>query len=199
MSEQQHTTTEAGSEANPIKIAIAIAVGAVVMIIGIMMLAYFAIGTRPLGTGNEKANSPDSITDRIAPVTSLVVDPTKGPVPGAPVAAPVTTSAVATAPIVAAAIPAAASAASTTKSAGGEGTYKVSCATCHSAGIAGAPKSGDKAAWAPRIAQGKETLYKHAIGGFQGKGGVMPAKGGNTSLSDADVKSAVDYMIALNK
>ena len=46
------------------------------------------------------------------------------------------------------------------------------------AGIAGAPKVGDKAAWGPRIAQGKETLYNHAIQGFTGKTGVMPAKGG---------------------
>jgi len=61
---------------------------------------------------------------------------------------------------------------------------------------AGAPKFGDKAAWAPRIKQGKETLYKHAIGGFKGKSGVMPAKGGRTDLSDADVKAAVDYMVA---
>lgn len=65
---------------------------------------------------------------------------------------------------------------------------------CHAAGVAGAPKPGDKADWGPRIAQGKETLYKHAIEGYTGSKGMMPARGGSTSLSDADVKAAVDYM-----
>ncbi len=78
----------------------------------------------------------------------------------------------------------------------GKKVYDTACTACHAAGIAGAPKSGDKAAWAPRIAQGANVLYDHAIKGFQGKAGLMPAKGGNTSLSDADVKAAVDYMVA---
>lgn len=80
-----------------------------------------------------------------------------------------------------------------------EETYKVVCSSCHTNGIAGAPKSGDKAAWAPRIAQGNDVLYKHAIEGFQGKGGVMPAKGGRADLPDELVKEAVDYMVQLNK
>jgi cytochrome c5 len=83
--------------------------------------------------------------------------------------------------------------------ANGEETYKQVCATCHTAGIAGAPKSGDKAAWAPRIAQGTTTLYDHAIKGFQGKGGVMPAKGGRTDLPDELVRETVDYMVKLNQ
>ncbi len=77
----------------------------------------------------------------------------------------------------------------------GESTYKTACAVCHLAGVAGAPKFGDKAAWKPRIAQGKDKLYEHAIKGFQGKVGFMPAKGGNAALPDADVKAAVDYMV----
>lgn len=81
----------------------------------------------------------------------------------------------------------------------GESIYKQSCFACHAAGVAGAPKLGDKAAWAPRIAQGNETLYTHSIKGFQGKAGMMPPKGGNMSLSDADVKAAVDYMVAQSK
>ena len=80
-----------------------------------------------------------------------------------------------------------------------EETYKAVCATCHTAGIAGAPKSGDKTAWAPRIAQGNDTLYTHAIKGFQGKAGMMPPKGGNMSLKDEDVKAAVDYMVSQGK
>ena len=96
-------------------------------------------------------------------------------------------------------IPAAAPAGSAAPAAGGENVYKGSCVACHGVGIAGAPKAGDKAAWASRIAQGKPTLYEHAIKGYQGKAGVMPAKGGNASLADGDVKAAVDYMVSLNK
>jgi cytochrome c5 len=81
----------------------------------------------------------------------------------------------------------------------GETTYNTACAACHAAGVAGAPKLGDKAAWGPRIAQGNDTLYTHALKGFQGKKGVMPAKGGNASLADADVKAAVDHMVSKAK
>jgi cytochrome c5 len=76
----------------------------------------------------------------------------------------------------------------------GKGVYNKTCALCHSAGVAGAPKPGDKADWGPRIAQGKETLYKHAMEGFTGNKGAMPARGGNGALSDDEVKAAVDYM-----
>ncbi len=76
----------------------------------------------------------------------------------------------------------------------GEAAFTKVCSSCHSAGINGAPKIGDHAAWGPRIAQGKETLYKHAL---EGKGN-MPARGG-TTWPDATIRSAVDYMVSLNK
>ena len=76
----------------------------------------------------------------------------------------------------------------------GKGVYDKACALCHVAGVAGAPKLTDKADWAPRIAQGKETLYKHAIEGYQGAKGMMPPKGGSSMLSDEQVKASVDYM-----
>lgn len=79
----------------------------------------------------------------------------------------------------------------------GKKVYEGLCFSCHAAGIAGAPKAGDKAAWAPRIAQGMDTLYAHSITGFQGQGGVMPPKGGNPGLSDDEVKAAVDHMLSL--
>lgn len=78
-------------------------------------------------------------------------------------------------------------------------TYQKTCFACHGTGVAGAPKFGDKAAWKMHIAKGKATLYKHAIEGFKGTKGFMPAKGGNASLSDAEVKAAVDYMVAHSK
>ena len=99
--------------------------------------------------------------------------------------------------------PTAASAAATTTTAtatpvsadAGEKLFSSVCATCHTAGLMGAPKLGDKADWAPRIAQGKDTLYKNAIVGYQGKFGVMPARGGSQA-SDEEVKAAVDYMVS---
>lgn len=81
----------------------------------------------------------------------------------------------------------------------GQKIYQQTCAACHAAGVAGAPKTGDKAAWKARLAQGNDTLYKHAIAGFQGKTGFMPPKGGNASLTDAQVKAAVDYMVKQSK
>ncbi len=72
--------------------------------------------------------------------------------------------------------------------------YKNVCAACHDTGAGGAPKS-DKAAWAPRIAKGLETLVKHAVEGFQGDGGVMPAKGGRADLTDEQVKVTVEWMV----
>ena len=77
----------------------------------------------------------------------------------------------------------------------GKSVYDKSCAACHAAGVAGAPKAGDKAAWAPRLKGGNDALYTTAL---KGKG-AMPPKGGNMALSDADVKAAVDYMVGLVK
>jgi len=69
------------------------------------------------------------------------------------------------------------------------------CTGCHTSGAGGAPTL-DKAHWASRIAEGKDTLYKHAIEGFHGPdGGVMPPKGGNPALSEAQVKATVDWML----
>ncbi len=80
--------------------------------------------------------------------------------------------------------------------AAGESVYKKTCALCHAAGVAGAPLPGNKDEWGPRIAQGKDILYKHALEGFTGEKGVMPARGGAAAMSDDDVKAAVDFMVA---
>jgi len=79
----------------------------------------------------------------------------------------------------------------------GTEVFEGACKACHGLGIAGAPKAGDHAAWAPRIAKGKSTLYEHAVKGFTGTAGVMPPKGGRTDVSDELIKAAVDHMIAL--
>jgi len=77
----------------------------------------------------------------------------------------------------------------------GEQVYQTACFACHGAGIAGAPKFGDKAAWAPRIGEGVAVLHKHALEGFQGKVGMMPPKGGRVDLADQSIMNGVDYMV----
>jgi cytochrome c5 len=109
-----------------------------------------------------------------APATTTASEPTPAAVTEAPAPAP------ASAP--------------TAENTVGKSVYGKTCAMCHAAGVAGAPKPGDKADWAPRIAQGKDILYKHAMEGFTGSKGVMPARGGSTTLTDDEVKAAVDYM-----
>ena len=78
----------------------------------------------------------------------------------------------------------------------GESIYTSKCITCHGAGIAGAPKLGDKAAWDARVAKGNAVLSQHAIEGFKGDTGFMPAKGGYMTLSDDEVSLAVQYMVS---
>ncbi len=85
------------------------------------------------------------------------------------------------------------------KLAAGKTVYDANCGACHEAGMMGAPKPGDVAAWAPRIAQGIDVMTKKSITGFTGKVGNMPAKGGNASLTDADVTSAVAFMADKSK
>lgn len=109
--------------------------------------------------------------------------------PAAPAAA--TAAPAASAATVAAAAPAAAGG----DAGKGKSVYESSCAACHAAGVAGAPKTGDKAAWAPRLKTGMDALYAAVT---KGKG-AMPPKGGNASLSDADIKAAVDYLTGLAK
>jgi cytochrome c5 len=77
----------------------------------------------------------------------------------------------------------------------GKEVYDAACFICHATGVAGAPKIGDSSAWEPRLAQGMDTVYTHAIKGFMGEAGLMPPKGGRMDYSDDDVKAAVDYMV----
>ena len=128
--------------------------------------------------------------------------PTTAPAPAG--AAPAATAATGASPAATAApAPAAAPAAVAVAAAApavaakpdGKKVFESTCTVCHGAGIAGAPKFGDKAAWAPRLATGIDTLYKVALTGK----GAMPPRGGNKDLSDAEVKAAVDYMAAAAK
>jgi cytochrome c5 len=185
-----HDPIAENNDTNPVKLAVAIALGAVALIVGIILLVQFAIGAYGARSlKNDPAMSPEAVAKRLAPEATLNIDP------NAPAAPPASAPAAAPAPAVASVtIPAAASKGA---AAGGSGkaTYDAVCAVCHATGVAGAPKFGDKAAWAPRLKAGLEALHASAI---KGKG-AMPPKGGNAALSDADVKAAVDYMVAAAK
>ncbi|MGI9290811.1 MAG: c-type cytochrome [Gammaproteobacteria bacterium] len=77
----------------------------------------------------------------------------------------------------------------------GPQVYNAACIACHGGGIAGAPKTGDKAAWSARIAAGMDTLNANAINGIQGTAGYMPPKGGRADLSDEEIILAVEYLV----
>lgn len=76
-----------------------------------------------------------------------------------------------------------------------EDIYNTYCTACHASGVAGAPVTGDAAAWEPRVAQGIETVYDHAINGLN----AMPPKGTCSDCSDDEIKAVVDYMLEQNK
>ena len=178
-----HDPIEENIETHPVKLALGVGIGAVALIVGLILLVQFAIATfaaRPVK--DDPAMSPEAVARRIAPLAKLAIDPNApAPAANAPAAAAVSVA------------PPAAKAAV----AGGSGkaTYDAVCQVCHATGVAGAPKFGDKAAWAPRIKEGMAELYKVALKGEK----AMPPKGGNPALSDADVKAAVDYMVAAAK
>jgi cytochrome c5 len=181
--------------ASTIKNAIAIFAASIGLVLIIFMLAQFAVGAYSgRARQDDPAMSAAAIAERLKPVGEVKVDAgapapvaTVAPAPAA--AAPVPAEATA----VAAAAPAAASPAAAGGSTDqGKTTYEAVCIACHGAGVAGAPKAGDKAAWSARLVQGKEVLYASAL---KGKG-IMPAKGGNPAVADDAVKAAVDYLVA---
>lgn len=78
----------------------------------------------------------------------------------------------------------------------GQKIWEGTCQVCHLNGLGGAPAIGNQRQWQPRLDKGKHTLIQHALQGFSGETGVMPAKGGNPSLSDEEVALAVEYMLS---
>ena len=92
-------------------------------------------------------------------------------------------------------VPAAPAAVAPVAQRSGAQVYQEACALCHDAGVGGAPMIGDQAAWAPRLGQGVSALEEHALNGFQGSAGLMPAKGGRADLSDDAVRAAVQHLV----
>lgn len=82
------------------------------------------------------------------------------------------------------------------RTAAGQQIVQNVCASCHLPGLAGAPKIGDINAWSPRLEKGMDTLLNHAINGFEApSGNIMPPRGGELSLTDDEIKQAVEYLI----
>ncbi|WP_242632759.1 c-type cytochrome [Thiothrix fructosivorans] len=152
--------------------------------------AKAAPAAAPAADAAKAAPAADPAADaaKAAPAAAPVADAAKA-APAAPVA-----DAAKAAPA-AAPVADAAKAAAPTAAVDGEKVYKGICFSCHDVGVAGSPKLGDKAVWAPRIATGNDALYNSALNGKN----VMPAKGGNSALSEAEVKAAVDYIVGKSK
>lgn len=152
-------------------------IGILAVLVVISFVFYFI--ARSVTGGGEDASGPDprmeaKILENIAPVENIRVGSS-----AAQDAAP----------------EAAAAAEPATASGKGKDIYQASCFACHGTGAAGAPKLGDQAAWAPRIAQGMDTLMQHTLNGFN----AMPPKGTCFTCSDEDLKAAVEYMIDESK
>ena len=146
----------------------------VVFTVAVALLAN-AISARTVEVSKfDDSDIQDAIVERIAPFGQALIEG-EAPLAPAPSAAPE--------PVVAA------------EPRDAETVYNLACVACHGAGIAGAPKTGEADAWSARIAQGLEVLSEHAINGYNGEAGYMPARGGNSSLSDEEVIAAVEYMV----
>jgi cytochrome c5 len=191
MHEHHPDAIEKNIETHPVKLALGIVIGAIALIVGIIMLVNLAVGAYAgRSMKDDPAMSDAAVAKRIAPVAKLAIDP------NAPAKAPETKAAVpAAAPGAMAAVAIPPPPAKGAAGADGKQVYDSACSACHASGVAGAPKFGDKAAWGPRVKQGKDALYASVL---KGKG-AMPPKGGNTSLSDAAVKAGVDYMVSAAK
>ena len=174
---------------SPIKtlkqLVIAVLLAFAVPITLIVMLTQLVTSGGDISKDNP-AMSEEAIAKRLKPVGEVVVDSSQPAPAEAAVAAPAKTAA--------APVPAAQPAVAAKGEAGkGKSVYEATCMVCHAAGVAGAPKAGDKAAWAPRMKSGMSTLYASSIKGKN----AMPPKGGNLALTDADATAAVDYMVGL--
>lgn len=146
------------------------------LVIVSVLFSILLAGCSDSGPIEQSAEEAQAINDRISPVGSVNTGAALAPV----------------------AQKASAPAASSGKS--GQEVYTSACFACHGTGAAGAPLVGNNAQWAPRIAQGMDVLVEHATKGFSSKpGSMMPAKGGNMSLSDAEVKAAIEHMVSKSK
>ena len=182
---------------SPRQLIVIVALAFIVPIVVIALIATLVQTTPRTGTGAD-AMTPEAIAQRLAPIGRLEVDAAAGGAEApADSAAATASQPAATAPATAAPAAEAPAADAVPAQAGGGDlaagakVYKATCAVCHNAGVAGAPKLGDAAAWKPRLAQGFDVLVKHSIDGIR----AMPPRGGNARLTDDELRDAVAYMV----
>lgn len=174
MAEEAHQEEHSTLIKTPKQLAVVVLAGFLVPVLGILLLIQLIIGGMRVNP-DSPAMSEEAIAQRLKPVGEVSIGKVDRPAQTAAATPP---------------------AGAPTKAGNtGEQLYNTVCQACHGAGLAGAPKVGDKAVWQPRIAQGLNTLYEHSIKGIR----AMPPKGGAMSASDADVKAAVDYMVGKSK
>lgn len=167
---ETHTEEHGSFIKTPKQLIVVVVLAFLVPVLGIILIAELATGGLRVDR-NSPAMSENAVAARLKPI----------PVTAAPASSGAPASAAAPANVGTAV--------------DGKQVHDSVCAVCHGAGIAGAPKTGDKAAWKPRIAQGAAALYESAL---KGKG-AMPPKGGAMSTSDDAIKAAVDYLITQGK
>ena len=179
---ENHIPEHASPIKTPRQLITVVVLAFVVPVLIIVALVKLAADHKPAPAITAAAE--EAVAKRIKPVAEVAVDASAAPRQEA--AAPA-----AAAPVAVAVAPATAGG----DAGKGKSVYDASCTACHASGVAGAPKAGDKAAWAPRLKNGKDALYASVL---KGKG-AMPPKGGNAALVDADIKAAVDYLAGLAK
>jgi cytochrome c5 len=163
----------------PQQLLVAVLLAFLVPILSIVMIVQMVTGGMRVDRGSALM-SDEAVAQRLKPVGYVAM------ADDAPAPATLTASAPAAGP---------SGPAATSTKVDGSKVYQTVCAICHSTGLMGSPKFGDNVAWKPRIAAGLATLHEHALKGIR----TMPAKGGNASLSDAEVSAAVDYMVGHSK
>ena len=174
----------------PRQLIVVILLAFLIPIIGIIMLVQLVTSVPSADPG---ALAPEKVAERLQPVGRVEFGAPAPQQAAQPAAAPQVAQAAPAAPAQKSAAAPAQKPAAT--GADGKAVYDKACTVCHAAGVAGAPKLGDKAAWGPRLQQGMDTLVQSAV---KGKG-AMPPKGGNMTLSDAEVRAAVEFMVSQSK
>lgn len=167
------------SEKNSVELGTAVfgIIGTAVLIV----IVYGATVMQFQGSPGDVLGGPETIAERIKPVGKVVVAESGAAAPAAPAPA--------------APAPAAAPAAAAGGGGPGEAVYNRVCFVCHAAGVAGAPKLGDKAAWEPRLGQGTDGLMQSALNGKN----AMPPRGTCADCSDNDLRAAIEFMISTVK